>query len=219
MDAFKQNEILRMQHGGNRAWQDFFTQNTGKSFEDASIKERYDSEVGEEWKERLTALSEGKEFDKTSWLKERAEILANQRSRSATPAGGQRNTVSGISSGPASRTESPARGTPLSSGQKARNEAYFARMGEANAARPDYLPPSQGGKYGGFGSNLPEPQRPSNNLPSAQEFQTDPMAALSKGFGWLSSTVGKQAKIVNDSYIQPTAKNVRAKSPHDVNLH
>ena len=193
MDAFKQNETLRMQHGGNKAWQEFFTQNSSKSFEEVSIKERYDSEVGEEWKERLTALSEGKEFNKATWQKERAETLA--KSRSSTPAG-QRN----LGSGPASRTESPARG------QKARNEAYFARMGEANASRPDNLPPNQGGKYGGFGSSLPEPRE--SALPSAQEFQNDPMAALSRGFGWLSSTVGKQAKLVNDSYIQPTAKNV-----------
>ena len=204
MDAFKQHEILRMQHGGNRAWQDFFTNTSGTAFKDASIKDRYDSEVGEEWKERLTALSEEKEFNRPAWLKERAATLAAQRSRSATPSAGQRTVPSSVGNGPGSRTESPARGNPL----KARNESFFARMGETNASRPDDVPPHQGGKYAGFGSALPEPARPQSSLPSSQEFQTDPLAALSKGFGWFSSAVGKQAKIVNDSYIQPTAKTV-----------
>ena len=206
MDAFKQHEILRMQNGGNKAWQDFYSANSGKAFKDASIKERYESETGEEWKERLTALSEGKEFDKAAWSKERAATLAAQQSRSATPAGGLKNSMTG--SGPVSRTESPARGPPAAAGQKAKNEAYFSRMGQANASRPADVPPNQGGKYGGFGSSVADPATPGAAIPSAAEFQNDPMAALSKGFGWFSSTVSKQAKIVNDSYIQPTAKNV-----------
>lgn len=34
------------------------------------------------------------------------------------------------------------------------------------------------------------------------------MAALTKGFGWFASTVGKTAKSVNEGYIQPTAQKV-----------
>ena len=33
---------------------------------------------------------------------------------------------------------------------KTENEAYFADLGAKNDQRPDHLPPSQGGKYGGF---------------------------------------------------------------------
>lgn len=219
MDAFKQNEILRMQYGGNKAWQDFYTQNSAMPFNEATIKERYDCEVGEEWKERLTAKVEDREFDKAAFLKERQAILQKQASRSATPAGGVRNsTPTGMSvgsnngnNGPGSRTASPAPGKGrITAEQKAQNESYFARMGEANASRPDNLPPSQGGKYGGFGSAMPEPQQSSGGIPSADEFSKDPMAALTKGFGWFGSAISKQAKIVNDSYIQPTAKNVRS---------
>jgi len=208
MDAFKQNEILRMQYGGNKAWQDFYNKNSPIPFDEATIKERYDSEIGEEWKERLTAQVEDKEFDKATFLKERQAILQKQAGRSATPAGGVRNT--NTASGPGSRTASPG---PLkgriTAEQKAQNEAYFSRMGETNAARPENLPPSQGGKYSGFGSGAPEPQQASGGMPTADEFQKDPMAALTKGFGWFGAAVSKQAKIVNDSYIQPTAKNVR----------
>jgi ADP-ribosylation factor GTPase-activating protein 1 len=209
MDAFKQNEIARMQNGGNKAWQDFYNQNSGTSFEESTIKERYDSEVGEEWKERLTAKVDGTEFDKAVWSKERAAVLQKQASRSATPVGGGKKPMAGIGSDPASRSESPARGrVGLPPAQKAKNEAYFTKMGEANASRPDDLPPSQGGKFSGFGSAPPEPQGPQAGLPSTDEFQKDPVAALTKGFGWFTAAVGKQAKVVNDNYIQPTAKNV-----------
>lgn len=44
-------------------------------------------------------------------------------------------------------------------------------------------------------------------MPSGDDFQRDPMAALTKGFGWLSSTVSKQANNVNKSYIQPGMKS------------
>ena len=205
MDAFKKNEIDRMANGGNKAWQDFYNKNsTGGSFDESTIKERYDSEVGEEWKERLTCKVESREFDLNAFKKERAVILQKQATRSQTPVG----VRGGVSSGPQSRSESPAKGLPPS--QKAKNEAYFSRMGEANASRSADLPPSQGGKYAGFGSSLPEPPREQDSgIPSADEFQNDPVAALTKGFGWFTAAVGKQAKVVNDSYIQPTAKNVR----------
>lgn len=203
MDAFKGSEIKRMQLGGNKVWQDFFNANTSAGqFADCSIKERYDCEAGEEYKERLTAKVEDREFDLAAFKKERAVILEKQaqKNRSATPVGRTSNT--------ASRTGSPA---PAKFGsdpvQKAKNEAYFERMGSANADRPEGVAPSQGGKYAGFGSAPPEPAQQSG-VPSANDFTSDPVAALTRSFGWFGSTVAKQAKIVNDSYIQPTAKNV-----------
>ncbi|EXJ92721.1 hypothetical protein A1O3_01273 [Capronia epimyces CBS 606.96] len=207
MDAFKQNEILRMQYGGNKAWQDFYNKSAAIPFDEATIKERYDSEIGEEWKERLSAQVEDREFDKAAFLKDREAVLQKQASRSATPAAGVRNNS--LASGPGSRTASPASAkSRITAEQKSQNEAYFSRMGEANASRPDHLPPSQGGKFSGFGSAPPEPQQSQSGIPSADEFTKDPVGALTKGFGWFSAAVGKQAKIVSETYIQPTAKNL-----------
>jgi hypothetical protein len=124
----------------------------------------------------------------------------------------------GRGSNTGSRTASPApsrqgQGNRITAEQKAQNEAYFARMGEANANRPEGLAPNQGGKYAGFGSQPVEQPQSSGAMPSADEFQKDPMAALTKGFGWFGGVVSKQAKMVNDSYIQPTAKNVSLSLP------
>jgi ADP-ribosylation factor GTPase-activating protein 1 len=93
--------------------------------------------------------------------------------------------------------------------QKEKNEAYFARMGAENASRPDDLPPNQGGKFGGFGSSyVPEPNQGQASIPGVDDFQKDPVAALTKGFGWFTTTVGKTAKTVNDGWVQPGIQKV-----------
>lgn len=210
MDAFKTGEILRMEKGGNDPWKRFFnnhdiTKAEGLTFEGCTISDRYGGEVGEEYKERLTCKVEGTEYVK------KAPSAPKPVSRTGTPVGGLKK-MGGM--GPSSRSESPAaRGGPP--GRKEQNESYFAKLGNANASRPDGLPPSQGGKFGGFGSEPPPASRAAEGgagVPSAEEFQKDPMGALTKGFGWFASTVGKQAKTVHESYLQPAAKTVRIQS-------
>lgn len=211
MDAFKQNEILRMQHGGNKAWQDFYnanigSENGGKTFEDSTIKERYESDVGDEWKERLSAKVEDRDFDREAWKKEReaykARAAANA-SRSQTPSGGGGGPRKGASS---SRSDSPA---PGAQSQKDGNEAFFSSLGATNASRPADLPPSQGGRYAGFGSSPSPPSSSTNpNLPTTSDFQSDPVASITKSFGWLTTSLTRTAKTVNESYIQPTAKTI-----------
>lgn len=167
MDAFKGAELARMAAGGNKPFQDFFNaheSNTkeGRTFEASSIQERYDSEAGDEWKERLSCKVEDREFDKSN-LPKRLPKKENTAgggaggplsgrasaagSRSQTPLGKSRSNDSGFQ-----RSGSPAIGTNAMSSQKAKNEAYFSRMGAENANRSEDLAPSQGGKYGGFGS-------------------------------------------------------------------
>ncbi|KAK9417739.1 putative Electron transfer flavoprotein subunit beta [Seiridium unicorne] len=209
MDAFKQAEIERMRLGGNQGWRNFFeshedTKMMGLSWEDATIAERYSGQVGEEWKERLSAKVEGREYvpseRKSTPAQEKRTPAgqAKQISRTGTP-------LQGVATG-GSRTESPNR-----PGVKAKvDDKYFAKLGADNASRSEALPPSQGGKYAGFG-NMPTPaqnQGGGQAIPNFQELQTDPVAALSKGFGWFTKTVTQTAKTVNSDFIQPTAKQI-----------
>jgi len=198
MDSFKVQEVERMSKGGNKPWKDFFDAHEsnslqGRTFDECTIQERYDSDAGEEWKERLTAKVEGKEYvpgTKSSGMAARAKPATSATtSRSQTP-----QAIS--STGPPS--------------QKVQNEAYFARMGAENAHRSDTLPPNQGGKYAGFGSE-PAPSSSSNStsIPGVDDFQKDPVAALTKGFGWLSSTVTKQAQTGYNGWVKPNMQKVR----------
>jgi ADP-ribosylation factor GTPase-activating protein 1 len=179
------------------------------SWDDATIAERYSGEVGEEWKDRLSAKVEGKEYvpsDKpaptsTSFGSAAASATA---SRSGTPLNSR------------ARTDSPSRSGP---GGKARvDDKYFASLGAANASRSADLPPSQGGKYAGFGSAPMEPARDEARLPGFDDLQKDPVAALTKGFGWFTTTVGKTAKNVHEGYIQPTALKVGPSPPPKARL-
>ncbi|TIA21583.1 zinc finger protein gcs1 [Aureobasidium pullulans] len=197
MDSFKVQEVERMSKGGNRPWKDFFDSHESntlqaRTFDECTIQERYDSDAGEEWKERLTAKVEDKEYvpgTKSSAMPARAKPATSaSTSRSQTPLGAS-------SAGPPT--------------QKVQNEAYFARMGAENAHRPDSLPPNQGGKYAGFGSDpTPSSSSASASIPGVDDFQKDPVAALTKGFGWLSSTVTKQAKTGYDGWVKPNMQKL-----------
>ena len=204
MDSFKLQEVERMANGGNKPWKDFFDDHESnklqaRTFDQCTIQERYDSEAGEEWKERLTAKVEGKEYvpGAKPVVPRPATVTSAANSRSQTPVAGSGGAL-------------PRTGTPLASTQKDQNEAYFARMGSANATRPDGLAPNQGGKYAGFGSDPNPTASSSSTIPSTDEFQKDPVAALTKGFGWLSSTVTKQAKTGYEGWVKPNVQKVRA---------
>ncbi|TGJ83052.1 hypothetical protein E0Z10_g5709 [Xylaria hypoxylon] len=210
MDAFKQAEIERMRLGGNDGWRKFFeehedTKMRGLSWDDATIAERYSGEVGEEWKERLSAKVEDREYVPGE---RRSTPQPTASAASKPPTGGSRQiSRSGTPLSGTKRTESPHQ----AGGTKAKvDDKYFARLGEENASRPADLPPSQGGKYGGFG-NTGMPANTgggSSSVPDFGELQKDPVAALTKGFGWFASTVTKTAKGINDDFIQPTAKQL-----------
>lgn len=89
---------------------------------------------------------------------------------------------------------------------------YFS---QSNASRPVDLPPSQGGRYAGFGST-PAPassSHPSFGLsstaaPTLADLQADPVAALGKGWSLFSSAVAGATRVVNSTVIQPTVERV-----------
>ena len=131
------------------------------------------------------------------------------------------STRSGIGSSLRSDSASPSslrgspRGTPdLSNDQKTLNESYFASLGKANEVRPVDLPPSQGGRYQGFG-NTPTPpsQHPSYGLsssaaPSLADLQDNPLGALGKGWSLFSSAVVGAGRVVSENVIQPSVERV-----------
>lgn len=228
MDGFKVGELSRMSLGGNDPWRAFYTSHPdneleGRTFDAATVKERYECEVGEEWKERLGCKVEGRGFDKGVWERERREEAERRsKSRSQTPSalGGGR---SGAGASPAGlRSQSPAhaaasgalgRGSGAAASaapsQKTANEAYFAKMGQANANRPEGLAPSAGGKFAGFGSE-PAPAagagaaRGGGEEDWIGEMAKDPLAGLTKGFGWL----GKNARTGYDGWVKPNVQKV-----------
>jgi ADP-ribosylation factor GTPase-activating protein 1 len=119
-----------------------------------------------------------------------------------------------------SPSPAPSDTTSTNLDQKAANEQYFTGLGQANALRPDDLPPSQGGRYQGFGSTPSPPpgsgdpsfHLSSRAVPSLTDLQTNPMGALSKGWSLFSSAVSGATRAVNETIIQPGVE--RATDPN-----
>ncbi|KAF3103555.1 Zn finger-containing GTPase- Activating Protein for ARF [Orbilia oligospora] len=196
MDQFKTSEILRMTHGGNKALKEYF-ESCPEYSSSMSVAERYSAPFAEDYKEKLTCLVEG-----TEWT--------GPKPREATPAVNKnvrRTGTGGLGSGSNSNAGTPRSSSPAVTTQKQRNESYFEKMGAENAGRREDLPPNQGGKYSGFGST--PLQEPSNGgIGGWDDVTKDPVGALTKGWGFFTSSVAKGAKQVNEGFVQPTAKMI-----------
>ncbi|KAK9469247.1 hypothetical protein V1512DRAFT_255815 [Lipomyces arxii] len=186
MDQFKPEEMKRMELGGNDNAREFFEQHG--YVPSMSIKEKYNSEFAEDYKDKLTAAVEGREWVKTS------RPLANTSiSRTASPAVTSFNSPSS---------------SPMP--QKSRNEAYFSKLGQDNATRPDNLPPSQGGRYAGFGSSSAGSSTATNSTNvglSVDDFTRDPLGSITKGFGFFSQQLSSNIGQVSETYIKPNMKS------------
>ncbi|KAL9150405.1 hypothetical protein ABFS82_12G165900 [Erythranthe guttata] len=82
----------------------------------------------------------------------------------------------------------------------ANKEDFFARKMAENDSRPDGVPPSQGGKYVGFGSS-PGPAAPRKNNADG-----DVLSVVSQGFGMLSLAAASAANVVQAGTKEITSK-------------
>lgn len=195
MDQFKPEEVLRMEKGGNEKLKNYFTENGLDLTLEPKLK--YDNYVAVDYKEKLTCEIEGREFEPKDHS---GESLPDASTTTSS------NSVASNTSSKQQEKIQSRRGTPLSNDQKQMNEAYFAQLGSKNDSRPDNLPPSQGGKYGGFG-NAPASQSQNKGGSfsgfTMDSLQSDPFGTLSKGWGLFSSTVAKSVNEVHESVIKP----------------
>lgn len=73
----------------------------------------------------------------------------------------------------------------------ANKESFFARKMAENDSRPNGIPPSQGGKYVGFGSSAPPTTHGHN---TQGDVMRDTISAFSQGFGRLSMVAASAAQ-------------------------
>lgn len=189
MDQFKPEETLRMEKGGNEKLRLYFQEHNIDLALPA--KQKYDNYIAEDYKELLTCEIEGREYVQKDHSGESLPTANDSTQSRQEPIQSRRTNQ------------------PTTNDQKSKNENYFATLGSANATRSDDLPPSQGGKYGGFG-NTPQPQgsSQSNNGGSLAGFtidnlQSDPIGTFTKGWGLFSSAVTKSVNEVTETVIKP----------------
>ncbi|KAF9904366.1 Zn finger-containing GTPase- Activating Protein for ARF [Linnemannia zychae] len=228
MDKWSDDQMKKMELGGNIKAKDFF-EASPDYYQGMSIKDKYSSVFATQYKEKLAALCEGRPWTPSASAA-RAPIRPNSATsnRSGSPAsnqqpfgsrsnnGGFNNSNNGSNgyNSPSNGYNSPSPGGSLGGNNnggpmtdKQRNESYFNRLGSENAQRSEHLPPSQGGKYGGFG-NSPAPSSSHNDSFDVNDIVNDPAAALSKGWSLLSTTLVAGANMINENVIKPTAATV-----------
>ncbi|EGO02017.1 hypothetical protein SERLA73DRAFT_48352 [Serpula lacrymans var. lacrymans S7.3] len=232
MDTWQDEQIRRMQLGGNAPFRHFMQSyspaDQGGYTDGSSSYDTYHCWAATQYREKLDAELAGKPWTHSS----PPPRVSSPASRTASP--GRPSSAQGLrKSRTSTRTTgntSPASFSPsgqstpdlASTNQKTANEAYFASLGQANASRPADLPPSQGGRYQGFGSSPsppPSSQHPSFGLtsaaaPSLSDFQENPTAALSKGWSLFSAAVAGASRAVSENVIQPGMERARDPSLH-----
>ncbi|KAK4478575.1 hypothetical protein RD792_014061 [Penstemon davidsonii] len=92
----------------------------------------------------------------------------------------------------------------------ASKESFFARKMVENETRPEGLPPSQGGKYVGFGSTPAPVPRNSNS-------DGDVLSVVTQGFGRLSMVAASAATVVQAGTKELTSKVIEGGYDHKVN--
>ncbi|CCH61988.1 hypothetical protein TBLA_0G00390 [Henningerozyma blattae CBS 6284] len=202
MDQFKPEELVRMEKGGNEP----FTEYMKSHGIDITLpqKFKYDNPIAQDYKEKLTCLIEDKEFVEPTHPEFDPSKLGKVAPVVYTTLNNANNNDKEQSSTPMeSIISSKSTATPS---QQLKNEAYFARLGEANQNRSTDLPPSQGGKYQGFGNTMPvnNSSTPNaNSTVSLENFQKDPLGTFTKGWSLFSSAVSQSFDDLNQNVIKP----------------
>lgn len=178
MDSCSEIQLKKMQAGGNHAMNSFLADNG--IAKDTDIVAKYYSRAASIYREKIQALSEVRSWnappvsressgltssipktqgctraspDWDDWDASEVKMDARSNSREL-PRRGSDGSISGSDAhGP---VRSHSSGDIYSKSQLEASapgkDAFFARKQMENASRPDNLPPSQGGKYVGFGS-------------------------------------------------------------------
>ncbi|ORY34614.1 hypothetical protein BCR39DRAFT_513626 [Naematelia encephala] len=214
MDKWSEDQLKKMRLGGNEAFKTFMESYgpEGGYKIGMGMNEKYNSWAAAQYREKLTATCADPPTQFTS------RPPPPDFGVPSRPASAQATRKSRAAGGISSSSLNPSRsGTPSSTGGGAGggggHEAFFERLGNANNSRPEHLPPSQGGRYAGFGST-PEPEfdgdssnpafaLSSHNAPSWDEVQRNPLGAITKGWGLFSSAVAIAGKEINASVVQP----------------
>ncbi|KAJ1387240.1 ARFGAP/RecO-like zinc finger [Sesbania bispinosa] len=194
MDSWSELQIKKMEAGGNQKLNAFLAQYGIPK--ETDIVTKYNSNAASIYRDRIQALAEGRPWRDPPVVKENVRSSAGKPPLANTGGG----AISGEISLPAmlgdsAEAETRRRGSKSTEdiytraqleASAANKESFFAQKIAENESRPEGLPPSQGGKYVGFGSS---PAPANRNIP-----QNDYFSVVSQGFGKLSLAAASAAQ-------------------------
>ncbi|CDY69342.1 BnaCnng63080D [Brassica napus] len=212
MDSWSEIQIKKMESGGNETLNSFLAQyGIAKETE---IAAKYNSNAASVYRDRIQALAEGRQWRDPPVVK---EVVVNKKPPLQGSNGGwddwdnddafrspRRNQSAsdfrgygGGGGGGGAPAKSKSSEDIYSRTQLEDKESFFAKRMAENESKPEGLPPSQGGKYVGFGSS-PGPAAPRSNQQSGDVF-----SVVSEGFGRFSLVA---ANVVQSGTMEFTSK-------------
>lgn len=243
MDSWSEIQLKKMEAGGNERLNSFLAQYGIPK--ETDIIAKYNSNACSVYRDRIQALAEGRAWRDPPVVKE--VVGAGKNKPPLSGGGGSRGGGGGNGGwdnwdddgvrSDVRRNQSTGNfrsggggGVPVRSrstedmytkakleASAANKESFFSKKMMENENRPEGLPPSQGGKYVGFGST-PPPSRPSNQQGDVLK---DTVSAFSQGFGRLSLVAASAAQSAA-SVVQSGTKDLTSKvreGGYDYNLN
>lgn len=176
MDKWKDTEIAKMKVGGNQKAREFFEEEED-NWDNMSIHQKYNSAAAALYRDKISTLAENKE-----WNYETAKAKINKSNHSIP----QSKSTSALSNGYQQDGYQDFSYQNVNSQEfKDQRDSFFNNQIQKNASRPADLPPSQGGKYAGFGNTSAPPTR------SQSEVFDTTLSSLSSGWNLLSFGASK----------------------------
>jgi ADP-ribosylation factor GTPase-activating protein 1 len=164
MDKWKDLELEKMKHGGNRHAKDFLTKHSDWS-DSAPMNTKYNSRAAALYRDKLATEAKGEAWSeanssakdhKSSYIAPASNYSSGSGSRQSSNIKSSTTHSSGFSDNgyQGQGGYQGGGGAPdLNSRDfKAQKDDFFGRKQNENAMRPENLHPNQGGKYAGFGN-------------------------------------------------------------------
>lgn len=211
MDAWNPDQLKRMQAGGNGNLNNFLSQYGVSKHTD--IKEKYNSKAAEFYRDKIRAEVDGRSYtppppSAVPASLPRPKSFAGSRTTGADwddwgaePSPGRPThsassmALHGSSGGVGGHQSGSEYSLAQLNASASHKEDFFNRKIAENATRPEGLPPSQGGKYVGFGSTPAlAPGRPSQG-PAHVDDVTE---MISRGLSGLGTIAGQAATVAKE---------------------
>lgn len=204
MDKWKDLELAKMRAGGNARLADFFSEQPDVHSK-MSMAEKYNSKGAALYRDKISTEAKGESWSAaTSSARNYKVHTVTEHVTSSSAAGGSMRVQE-------DEGEQVFGNGMTTSQMKKSTGAYFDKMQNANASRSDKIKPSEGGKYGGFGSGGQAHQMSSGS--------DDFVGKLSEGWSFLSAaatTVAAKAaqktaelgSQLNENVIAPTREKL-----------
>lgn len=216
MDKWKDSELNKMKAGSNAKAKAFLEDHTDWN-SSAPIRVKWNTRAAALYKDKILTESQGgswseetssaKDFKSTNFPSSSSSSSSSSSAKSRMPP--SKSFHNGYESGSSGYQSGGAGGQPdfNSDGFKRQKEGFFDRKQAENSSRPEHLPPSQGGKYAGFGSS-PNPPPRSASTNDFMEYGMGGLTSSLSAFSMGASKLGGRAAEIGWKFSEVASSKV-----------